>query len=72
MAVVIPFAPRRRPPDGVPESDRTQGAILFFTGVRYERHAEPVAGIQPPPRPLAASGAPGKPATRAKRLRQPV
>ncbi len=45
MAVVIPFAPRRRRsarPRAAEPRDAAQ--ILFFTGIRYERHGEP----QPP------------------------
>jgi len=45
MAVVIPLAPHRRAQAadaaGVPR--REPAAILFFTGVRYEREPEPAA-----------------------------
>ncbi len=42
---IVPFAAAtrtrgRRPPDGASE---TRGAILFFTGVRYQRIADEVA-----------------------------
>lgn len=45
MAVVIPLAPlRRAQPSEVPTATRLEPAtILFFTGVRYERQAEPAA-----------------------------
>lgn len=45
MAVVIPLAPlRRTQPSEVSAAARLEPAtILFFTGVRYERQAEPAA-----------------------------
>lgn len=45
MAVVIPLAPlRRAQPSAASAATRPEPAtILFFTGVRYERQAEPAA-----------------------------
>lgn len=44
MAVVISLAPRLRAHKPEDRTGRPQSAaILFFTGVRYEREAEPVA-----------------------------
>lgn len=46
MADVIPLAPHRREPrpSEVPAASRPEPAtILFFTGVRYERQAEPAS-----------------------------
>lgn len=48
MAVVIPFAPRRRSQGRVSAQEtRTPGEILFFTGVRYERQPEPLPAAKP-------------------------
>ncbi len=70
MTVVIPFAPRRRAPgQAAPLRQREAGAILFFTGVRYERPAEAV----PPPKPARRSPRSGtKAAALAASARQPV
>ncbi|OYW67529.1 MAG: hypothetical protein B7Z40_06955 [Bosea sp. 12-68-7] len=44
MAVVISLASRLRTPSSQARTARPEtAAILFFTGVRYEREAEPVA-----------------------------
>lgn len=45
MAVVIPLVPRLRAQAAeAPAAPRQEPAvILFFTGVRYERHSEPAA-----------------------------
>lgn len=45
MAVVIPLAPHRRSQTASTSSAPRQeeAMILFFTGVRYERQAEPAA-----------------------------
>ena len=57
MAVVIPFAPQRRPQSASAGSLPPQTAeILFFTGVRYER--------APEARPPAAKASPIAPAGR--------
>jgi hypothetical protein len=49
MSVILNFTgrtARERPPIG---SDETRGEILFFTGVRIERHVEePVDDLSPP------------------------
>ena len=48
MAIVIPFVPTARSNEaslrGAPQPS---GSILFFTGVRYERHPEPVVAPEP-------------------------
>ena len=63
MAVVIPFKPKPRSAD---RSDATQpAAILFFTGVRYERLPE----AAPKAKRTAARRAPSKD---ARRSRQPA
>lgn len=60
MAVVIPFAPQRRPRQVSACSLPPQTAeILFFTGVRYERASEArpaavKASTNPRPRKVAA------------------
>ena len=45
MAVVIPLAPPRRtqPSEASAALRQEPATILFFTGVRYERQAEPAA-----------------------------
>lgn len=45
MAVVIPLAPPRRtqPSEASAATRQEPATILFFTGVRYERQAEPAA-----------------------------
>lgn len=69
MADVIPLAPLRRPR---PEAGNLPGhgaQILFFTGVRYERAAEPL------PREKAARPArrPAAPGLRGgRKARQPA
>ncbi|MGO4738243.1 hypothetical protein AB4099_16970 [Bosea sp. 2KB_26] len=69
MAVVIPFAPRRRSVAGpLPAVPRETGAILFFTGVRYERPPEPGAPGRAERKPGPRSRA--KPAP--KSVRQPA
>lgn len=70
MAVVIPFAPRRGTrAASLAAASRETGAILFFTGVRYERPAEAPAAARPARRPArprtrekAASKSLGQPA----------
>lgn len=70
MSVVIPFAPRPRSATVAPsvEVAATPATILFFTGIRYERHQEPVAAERPeqpkrrPARPLRRAQSVGKPA----------
>ncbi len=76
MAVVISLASRLRtqPPEARttrPES----AAILFFTGVRYEREAEPVAAepvVRRRSRALAASASRPKRPRKATSARQPA
>lgn len=63
MAVVIPFQPRPRSTAAEGAASR-EGTILFFTGVRYERVAEPAA-----PKPRAARRAPS---VKRSRSRQPA
>lgn len=49
MSVVIPFAPRPRAAAAASPDDvaATPATILFFTGIRYERHEEPLAAERP-------------------------
>ena len=54
MAVVIPFAPKRRQQLRSCSGPLRMAEILFFTGVRYERQPEPAAS-KPPRRPRPAS-----------------
>lgn len=66
MAVVIPLAPHRRAqPSEAPAGIRQEPAtILFFTGVRYERQAEPAASepaVRPGRRATVASPAVSSP-----------
>lgn len=65
MAVVIPFVPRARKTERPPISPLEAGAILFFTGIRYERHAEPLPVVRPDRRAPRPEG-------RAKRVRKSV
>lgn len=69
MAVVIPLAPLRRTQRSEASAATRQepAAILFFTGVRYERQAEPV-----PPEPVVRRRrqAVGMPAGRPKRTKK--
>ncbi len=52
MGAVIAFAsPTRRRPRPVVDRDEPMGAILLFTGVRYERSAEADAGGDEPSSP---------------------
>ncbi len=68
MAVVIPFAPQRRPQPASTGSLPPQTAeILFFTGVRYERAPE-----ARPPAAKASAGRPRKVAPRKSPRRQPA
>jgi len=69
MAVVIPFAPQRRPQPASACSLPPQTAdILFFTGVRYER-----APAARPPAATASTGTrPRKVAARKSARRQPA
>jgi hypothetical protein len=65
MTVVIPFVPRARKTERLSVIPPETGVILFFTGIRYERHAEPLPAVRldrPAPRP----------ASRAKRVRKRV
>ncbi|WP_293801586.1 hypothetical protein [uncultured Bosea sp.] len=69
MAVVIPFAPQRRPWQGSACSLPPQTAeILFFTGVRYERAPE----VRPPATKPSAATRARKVATRKSARRQPA
>lgn len=63
MADVIPFVPRARKTERPPVGPLEAGVILFFTGIRYERHAEPLPAVRldrRAPRPVG----------RAKRVRK--
>lgn len=69
MAIVIPFAPQRRPQQGSTCSLPPRTAdILFFTGVRYERAPE----VRTPAGKAAASARPRKIAARKSSRRQPA
>lgn len=62
MSVVIAFAPRPR--SAAADAAREPAApatILFFTGIRYERHDEPVVA----PRPVKRRGARQLPRTQS-------
>lgn len=70
MSVVIPLAPRLRAQDR-PSSVTGPGpaaAILFFTGVRYERDPEPL----PAAKAQRSQRRAGKPASRVKSAGLPV
>ena len=69
MAIVIPFAPQRRPQQAsaCPLPPRTAD-ILFFTGVRYERPPE----VRPPAAKTSANARPRKVAARKSARRQPA
>ena len=69
MAIVIPFAPQRRPQQAQACSLPPQTAeILFFTGVRYERAPE----VRPPATKSSAATRPRKVAARKSPRRQPA
>lgn len=69
MAIVIPFAPQRRPRQGSACSLPPRTAeILFFTGVRYERAPE----ARPPAAKPPAGARTRKVATRKSPRRQPA
>ncbi len=69
MAVVIPFAPQRRPQQAQACSLPPQTAeILFFTGVRYERAPE----TRSPAAKSSAAGRNRKAAARKTVRRQPA
>ena len=70
MSVVIPFAPRPRSAAAEPATTLAEmpATILFFTGIRYERHAEPAAAERKEqPKRRAA-----RPTGRAQRARTPA
>jgi hypothetical protein len=74
MTIVIPFAPtsatlRRKSAQAEPGAPRESAAILFFTGVRYERQPE-TALTDVGPRKRRAAG--GKRLARAAAAGQPV
>lgn len=70
MAVVIPFALRRRRSERPQAAEPREAAtILFFTGIRYERQAEPQPAPEPARRPRRSSPR-AKPI--AKSARQPA
>ena len=69
MAIVIPFAPQRRPQQVSACSLPPQTAeILFFTGVRYERAPE----VRPPAAKASAATRARKVAARKSARRQPA
>ena len=69
MAVVIPFAPQRRPRQASACSLTPRTAeILFFTGVRYERAPE----VRPAAAKAPATGRGRKDAVRKSARRQPA
>jgi len=69
MAIVIPFAPQRRPQQASACSLPPQTAeILFFTGVRYERAPE----ARPPAAKASANARSRKVAARKSAHRQPA
>jgi hypothetical protein len=77
MAVVISLASRlRTQPSQARTESPESAAILFFTGVRYEREVEPVAAevpVRSRPRPLGAQAAARPKRTKkATRARQPA
>ncbi|AOG05816.1 hypothetical protein [Bosea sp. RAC05] len=76
MAVVISLASRLRTQSPQARTERPEAAaILFFTGVRYEREAEPVAAdpvVRRRSRALATSAGRPKRAKKATSARQPA
>jgi hypothetical protein len=61
MTIVIPFAPtaatlRRKSAQAEPGAPRESAAILFFTGVRYERQPETALADTAPRKRRAAGG----------------
>ena len=72
MAVVIPFAPKRRQQARSCSLPLRMAEILFFTGVRYERFAEarPHEGRAPVRRPRKP--APRRTTTRKAARGQPA
>lgn len=69
MAIVIPFAPQRRPQQVSTCSLPPRTAeILFFTGVRYERAHE----ARPPAAKASADARPRKVAARKSPGRHPA
>jgi hypothetical protein len=74
MAIVIPLAPHRRPqssPSSEPSSKVAD--ILFFTGVRFERPAEPAPMEQPARRKRSPAAAPKRVHVKGpKNARQPA
>ncbi|PZO00258.1 MAG: hypothetical protein DCF30_10075 [Hyphomicrobiales bacterium] len=77
MAVVIPLAPHRRSqPSEAPAALRQEpGTILFFTGVRYERQAEPAPAeptVRRRPRALTPPANGPKRPKKATNARQPA
>jgi hypothetical protein len=70
MSVVIPFAPRQRSATVEPSVDvaATPATILFFTGIRYERHEEP-APVERPEQPKRRAA---RPLRRAQRVGKPA
>ena len=69
MAIVIPFAPQRRPRQAQACSLPQRTAdILFFTGVRYERAPE----ARPAATKASAATRPRKVAARKSPRRQPA
>ena len=84
MAVVIPLAPHRRsqPSEASAATRQEPAAILFFTGVRYERQAQaatpepaaPEPAVRRQRRAIAATPAasPSKRSRKATSARQPA
>ncbi len=76
MAVVISLASRLRAHNPEDRTERPQSAaILFFTGVRYEREVEPVPAdpvVRRRPRALAAGTVRPKRPRKATVARQPA
>jgi hypothetical protein len=70
MTIVIPFAPtraalRRRAASEAPDAVASGAAILFFTGVRYERQPQAALPEEPAPRKRRVEAAGKRPVRRA-------
>jgi hypothetical protein len=70
MTIVIPFAPtratlRRRTTNDAPDAAASGAAILFFTGVRYERQQQAALPDEPAPRKRRAETVGKRPVRRS-------
>lgn len=68
MSIVIPFALRAKAARDHHAMPGESAQILFFTGVRYERQAEPAPAAREP----RGRGRTSRAAARSKIVRQPA